>query len=85
MSPSELMIRTIHWVCPCCGEVARTARPPRDCVICGRTGSEFEKQRERLRKFGIKYLIVEDPIDQYLLELYTALEYKTSLTEFDNH
>ncbi len=47
--------------------------------------NEFNKQRERLRKFGIKFLVVEDPIDQYLLELYAALEYKTSLTEFHNH
>jgi len=46
---------------------------------------EFDKQRDRLSKFGIKFLVVEDPIDQYLLELYAALEYKTSLTEFDNH
>jgi len=47
MSPSELMIRTIHWVCPTCGEVARTARQPRlDCVTCGRSGANFEPQRE---------------------------------------
>ena len=46
MSPTELMIRTIAWVCPCCGEVARTARQPRDCVTCGRNGSTFEQQRE---------------------------------------
>ena len=47
--------------------------------------AEFDKQRERLHAFGIKYLVVQDPIDQYLLELYAALEYKTSLSEFDNH
>jgi rubrerythrin len=47
MSPSELMIRTIHWVCPCCGEVARTARQPQNCQTCGRTGAtSFEQQRE---------------------------------------
>jgi rubrerythrin len=46
MSPSELMIRTIHWVCPCCGEVARTARQPLNCITCGRNGSGFEQQRE---------------------------------------
>jgi hypothetical protein len=46
---------------------------------------EFDKQRERLSRFGIKFLVVENPVDQYLLELYAALEYKTSLTEFDNH
>ena len=46
MSPSELMIRTIHWVCPCCGEMARTVRQPQTCVTCGRNGSSFEQQRE---------------------------------------
>jgi rubrerythrin len=46
MSPSELMFRTIHWVCPCCGEVARTARQPQSCQTCGRSGSTFEQQRE---------------------------------------
>jgi len=46
MSPSELMMRTIHWVCPCCGEVARTARQPQTCVMCGRNGSSFEQRRE---------------------------------------
>lgn len=45
MSPTELMIRTIHWVCPCCGELARTARQPRDCVTCGRAGAGFEQLR----------------------------------------
>lgn len=44
--PGELMTRTIHWVCPCCGEVDRTPRPPRDCTICGRPGSAFEQERE---------------------------------------
>ena len=46
MSPSELMIRTIHWVCLCCGEVLRTPRPPSDCVTCGRNGASFERQPE---------------------------------------
>jgi hypothetical protein len=46
MSPSERMIRTIQWVCPCCGEVARSPQAPHDCVTCGRNGDPFEKQRE---------------------------------------
>ena len=46
MSPSELMIRTIHWVCSACGEVARTARQPQDCAMCGRNGAAFEQERE---------------------------------------
>ncbi len=46
MSPSELMIRTIHWVCPCCGELARASRPPRDCGTCGRQGFTSAEQRD---------------------------------------
>ena len=46
MSPSQLLIRTIHWVCPCCGEVARTARQPLKCITCGRTGGAFEQERD---------------------------------------
>jgi rubrerythrin len=42
MSPSQLMIRTIQWVCPCCGEVARTTRQPQNCATCGRSGTSFE-------------------------------------------
>ncbi len=33
----------------------------------------------------IRFLPVEDPIAQYLLELYAALELRTSLTEFETH
>jgi rubrerythrin len=44
MSPTELMIRTIHWVCPTCGEMARTARQPRECPTC--SNPSFEPQRE---------------------------------------
>ena len=47
--------------------------------------SEFDKQIHRLRECNIKFLVVNDPVDQYLLELYAALEYGTSLTEFDTH
>ena len=46
MSPSEQMIRTIHWVCATCGELARGSRPPRACVTCGRPQSTFEAERE---------------------------------------
>ena len=45
----------------------------------------FLEQSTRVRAMLISYLLVEDPIDQYLLELYAALEYGTSLTEFDTH
>jgi rubrerythrin len=45
MSPTQLLIRTSPWVCPCCGEVERTARQPQTCITCGRKGSSFEQQR----------------------------------------
>lgn len=46
MSPSEQMIRTLHWICSACGEVARTSRPPRDCRTCGHEAAGFEQGRE---------------------------------------
>lgn len=46
MSPGELMIRTIHWICACCGETARSARRPEGCATCGRPSGSFEEQRE---------------------------------------
>ena len=45
----------------------------------------FAKALGEVKGMTVKYLIVEDPIDQYLLELYAALELETSLTEFDTH
>lgn len=46
MSPSELMIRTIHWVCASCGEMTRTPRRPRACLMCGRAGSDHEQGQD---------------------------------------
>jgi hypothetical protein len=42
----------------------------------------FEEQMRRVKQMQISFLRVEDQIDQYLLELYAALEYGTSLSEF---
>ncbi|MBU6268586.1 MAG: hypothetical protein KGN34_13655 [Sphingomonadales bacterium] len=44
---------------------------------------EFGRQRRRLSTMTLRFLEVEDPIDQYLLELYAALELGTSLEEFE--
>ncbi len=33
----------------------------------------------------VKFLLVVDPIDQYLLELYAVLELGMPLDEFDTH
>lgn len=40
---------------------------------------------ERIKTMEVKFLIVTDPIHQYLLELYAALELGTSQSEFDTH
>ena len=38
-----------------------------------------------IKGLSVRYLIVSDPIEQYLLELYAALELNTSLSEFETH
>ncbi|MEI9891180.1 MAG: hypothetical protein WDN45_11990 [Caulobacteraceae bacterium] len=45
----------------------------------------FAKALAEVRGMTVRHLVVNDPIDQYLLELYAALELDTSLTEFDTH
>jgi hypothetical protein len=47
--------------------------------------TEFIRQIELVKLMQVKFLHVEDPIDQYLLELYAAMEYRTCMTEFDTH
>ncbi len=44
---------------------------------------EFKRQRDRLEGMKLQFLEVTDPIDQYLLELYAAMELETSLLEFE--
>ncbi len=45
----------------------------------------FARALGEVKGMTVRYLTVDDPIDQYLLELYAALELETSLTEFDTH
>ncbi len=45
----------------------------------------FDQALAEVKGMSIRYLLVEDPIDQYLLELYAALELGTSISEFDTH
>jgi hypothetical protein len=45
----------------------------------------FAKALSEVADMQIRYLEVPNPIDQYLLELYAALELKTSLSEFETH
>lgn len=45
----------------------------------------FDRALSEVRGMSVRYLVVENAIDQYLLELYAALELGTSLSEFDTH
>jgi hypothetical protein len=45
----------------------------------------FKEEIDRLRGLQVKWVVVEDDIDQYLLELYAALEFNLALDEFGNH
>lgn len=47
--------------------------------------SAFAEALAEVKSMTLRHLVVEDPIDQYLLELYAALELGTSLSEFDTH
>jgi len=48
-------------------------------------GPAFLQQVERVRSMQVQFLAVTEPIDQYLLELYAALELGLALDEFDTH
>jgi len=48
-------------------------------------GAAFARALAEVKGMTVRYLSVENPIDQYLLELYAALELETSLSEFDTH
>jgi predicted GIY-YIG superfamily endonuclease len=45
----------------------------------------FLKHVGLIRGMRYRFLQVDDPIDQYLLELYAAMELDTSMDEFDTH
>ncbi len=45
----------------------------------------FETALSEVKTMSVRYLVVAGDIDQYLLELYAALELGTSLTEFGTH
>jgi hypothetical protein len=47
--------------------------------------TEFLRQIEMVRSMRIGYVEVADPIQQYLLELYSHLELDLPLNEFDTH
>jgi hypothetical protein len=45
----------------------------------------FTKHIASLKGLQVKWLVVENDIDQYLLELYVAMEFNLALDEFGNH
>ena len=47
--------------------------------------AEFAKHRAVLQASEVTFLEVTNPIDQYLLELYAAMELGLELDEFDTH
>ena len=47
--------------------------------------AEFTRHRTILQNAHVGFLEVHDPVDQYLLELYAAMELGMELDEFDTH
>jgi hypothetical protein len=47
--------------------------------------SLFIEEILRLKGLQVKWIVVENDIDQYLLELYAAMEFNLALDEFGNH
>jgi hypothetical protein len=48
-------------------------------------GPEFHRQVELVKAMEVRFIEVDDPVMQYLLELYVHLEYNLPLDEFDTH
>jgi hypothetical protein len=48
-------------------------------------GPEFVDQIGLVRNMDVRFVEVPDPLEQYLLELYAAIEWGLSLEEFDTH
>lgn len=45
----------------------------------------FVEEIQRLKELQVKWIVVENDVDQYLLELYAAMEFELALDEFGNH
>jgi predicted GIY-YIG superfamily endonuclease len=45
----------------------------------------FYKHIDLLKKLHVRFIEVQDPVQQYLLELYAHLEFELPLDEFDTH
>jgi hypothetical protein len=44
---------------------------------------EFDRQRLAIRAMRLRFVVIDNPIEQYLFELYAALQLGTSLSEFE--
>jgi hypothetical protein len=47
--------------------------------------TELVKQIDRTKKMSVRFVEVNEPVLQYLLELYACLEWQLPLEEFDTH
>lgn len=47
--------------------------------------AEFRSHVERVKLMQVRFVEVEDPVLQYLLELYASIEWRLALDEFDTH
>ena len=48
-------------------------------------GSEFIKQKNRVREMHVRYVYEPDPMRQALLEMYVSVSLGTPHNDFDNH
>jgi len=48
-------------------------------------GACFRRHVDAVSAMTVRFLLVTDPVDQYLLELYAVLELNMPLDEFDTH
>ncbi len=61
------------------------SKESRAALAAGPLKELFADEIEKVRNMQVQYLIVENPAEQYLLELYAAMELGTCLKEFDTH
>lgn len=48
-------------------------------------GPAFIKAKERVRNMEIRFIEVNDPVQQALLEIYVAITLRTPFNDFENH
>jgi predicted GIY-YIG superfamily endonuclease len=45
----------------------------------------FDEAKKRVAKMAIKYVEINDPVDQALFEVYASEVFKTPMNDFENH